>query len=229
MAASLTDPKGEVTTYSYDGQSNLTKMVYPNKTQAGYTFDNLIGLIDLANERTARHEKDNIQMEYAYNAGGVLVSAAGNDNGAVLYPAAYTQYGIAVGATDHNDQRAAFSNFGAEIDAAAPGVNVYSTWWDDTYTTASGTSAAAPFVSGLAGLLLSRDPAILPAEVEAKIKSTAEDEYDYENRLTGITYSDTTAAEYLYDGGGRRIQSLEDNKITKFLYDAFPRNSDRAV
>ena len=58
---------------------------------------------------------------------------------------------------------------------AAPGVNIYSTWWDDTYSSASGTSAAAPFVSGLAGLLLSQDPVLLPAEVEAKIKSTAED------------------------------------------------------
>ena len=222
-------------------------------------------------------------MEYAYNAGVVLVSATGNDNGGVLYPAAYTQYGIAVAATDHNDQRAAFSNFGTEIDVAAPGVNIYSTWWDDTYSSASGTSAAAPFVSGLAGLLLSQDPVLLPAEVEAKIKSTAEDvnslvhpgedvfvgagrvnayqaliqppvvppqvlaaityeydkngnqtkmtvdhngvkkvtafEYDYENRLGKITYPDTTTSEYRYDGGGRRIQSNENTKVTKYFYD----------
>jgi RHS repeat-associated protein len=222
-------------------------------------------------------------MEYAYNAGVVLVSAAGNDNGGVLYPAAYTQFGIAVAATDHNDQRASFSNYGSEVDVAAPGVNIYSTWWDDTYSSASGTSAATPFVSGLAGLLLSQDPALLPAEVEAKLKSTSEDvniatypgndvylgagrinahqaviqplippaevqatvayeydkngnqtkmtvdqngvkkvtafEYDYENRLTRITYPDTTTSEYSYDGGGRRMRGIEEAVITKYFYD----------
>jgi subtilisin family serine protease len=103
-------------------------------------------------------------MEYAHSIGVVMAVAAGNDNGAVLYPARYTEFCIAVAATDHNDQRAAFSNFGTEIDVAAPGVNVYSTWWDDAYSSASGTSAATPFVSGLAGLLLSQDPALLPDE-----------------------------------------------------------------
>ncbi|MEK6584336.1 MAG: S8 family serine peptidase, partial [Nitrospirota bacterium] len=68
----------------------------------------------------------------------------------------------------------------------------YDTWWDDTYSSASGTSAAAPFVSGLAGLLLSQDPALLPNEVEAKIKSTAED-----------VNSATAPGDDVYLGAGR--------------------------
>ena len=43
--------------------------------------------------------------------------------------------------------------------------------------------------------------------------------YDYENRLNKIIYPDTTTSEYRYDGGGRRIQSVETGTITKYLYD----------
>ncbi len=47
-------------------------------------------------------------------------------HGPVYYPAAYDNYVIAVAATDYNDVRASFSNFGAEIDVAAPGVRILS-------------------------------------------------------------------------------------------------------
>ncbi len=89
----------------------------------------------------------------AYNYGILLVAASGNDgSGSPVYPAVYPEV-IAVGATDQNDNVAYFSNRGSEL--TAPGVDILSTYPDDTYKTLSGTSMATPHVSGVAALIQS--------------------------------------------------------------------------
>lgn len=83
-----------------------------------------------------------------------VVAAAGNESGQVSYPAAYSEV-LAVSAVDSSGQFASFSNFGAEVDYAAPGVAVSSTTMDSSYATYSGTSMATPHVSGVLALALS--------------------------------------------------------------------------
>lgn len=128
--------------------------------------------------------------DVAYAAGVLLVAAAGNDGnppgkGAnVGYPAAYSSV-IAVGATDDEDSRARWSSTGAELELMAPGVNIYSTYWDDTYATLSGTSMACPHVTGTAALVFasSVDPTYDSdgdgqwdaSEVRQRLIDTAED------------------------------------------------------
>ncbi len=107
-------------------------------------------------------------FDAAYNAGKVCIAAAGNSNtSAPMYPASYDHV-ISVGATDQNDVRAGFSNYGPTIDVMAPGVDILSclAGFTNSYGNLSGTSMACPFVSGICGLMLSNNPTLTPDEIE---------------------------------------------------------------
>lgn len=118
----------------------------------------------------------------AVNHGTIFVAAAGNNgNDLGFYPAAVPQV-IAVGATDAQDRSANFSNFGRYVDVMAPGDSIYSTTPDASWGTLSGTSMAAPHVSGLVALMLARRPEFTPAEVISILRSTADE-------LTGVRFS----------------------------------------
>lgn len=132
----------------------------------------------------------------AFNAGCVVVAAAGNENTSQLaYPASYDNV-ISIAAMDFNKQRAPYSNFGSAIDLAAPGGNlavdlngdqygdgVASTIVDDSnifnlqpaYNFNHGTSMACPHVAGLCALMLAANPALTPSQVESLLKSSADD------------------------------------------------------
>jgi len=119
------------------------------------------------------------------NAGILAVCAAGNgvnnDGNAVNtdltphYPSGYVlQNIISVAAGNQSDGLAGFSNFGAvTVDLMAPGVSVLSTVSNSGYGYKSGTSMAAPFVAGVAGLMLSRQPGWFYPELKTAILNTA--------------------------------------------------------
>lgn len=95
-------------------------------------------------------------VNYANSMGSLLICAAGNSNtSAPSYPAYYSPC-VAVAATDQNDRKASFSNYGSWVDTSAPGSSIYATYYNDTYASLSGTSMAAPHAAGLAGLLFSQ-------------------------------------------------------------------------
>ena len=125
-------------------------------------------------------------VNYAYSRGCVVVGAAGNNNRDAYnhIPSAYTNC-IAVAATDHNDVKSWFSNFGTSIDVSAPGSYILSTTMS-SYGSWSGTSMACPHVSGLAALILSLEPSLTNAEVRARIRDTADNIYGQNPSYQGL-------------------------------------------
>ena len=116
----------------------------------------------------------------AGDAGILFVAAAGN-NGSdndkrAHYPSNYDLPNVvSVAALDRNDQLASFSNRGLKkVHVAAPGKDILSTWLGDAYRDASGTSMAAPQVSGVAALIVANEPNITVAKLKEKLLSSVD-------------------------------------------------------
>jgi len=108
--------------------------------------------------------------------GAVLIAAVGNagPKSPPLYPAADPNV-IAVTATDMDDKAFAQANRGTHITVAAPGVNILAAAPDGGYQMPSGTSFAAAQISGIAALLLERNPKLDAAAIRRILMATAHD------------------------------------------------------
>ena len=111
----------------------------------------------------------------AGEAGILFVAASGNSSvdtdRSPHYPSSYNLPNvISVAALDRNDALTSFSNFGAKtVHIAAPGKDILSTWLDNGFREASGTSMATPMVSGVAALVLSRNPNLSAEELKRQL------------------------------------------------------------
>ncbi len=106
--------------------------------------------------------------------GALVVAAAGNDyGGPVLQPAALPDLCVAVAATDASNRVGSFCNRGPEVDLAAPGVAIRSTYPGGGYRELNGTSVAVPHVAGAAAILVSRHPDLTPLAIQERLEATA--------------------------------------------------------
>ena len=116
-------------------------------------------------------------VSYATGKGAIVVAASGNKaDGVPNYPAAYPNV-IAVSASTREDKVADFSSFGSYVWVAAPGKDIFGTYYKDgdTYAQLSGTSASTPFVSGTIALMLSQRGTLTPKAIREILKATAVD------------------------------------------------------
>jgi YD repeat-containing protein len=194
-------------------------------------------------------------ITYAAGKGSIVVASSGNSGVDVnrTAPAGFTET-ISVGATTPTGGKAYFSNTGSTLDLTAPGWDILSLRAADTnigtaagagYTRASGTSMAAPVVSGVIALLLAQDPTLNLAGIERRLKFSAKDlgakgfdtsfgygQVDALNAVTHDYYADgklktlwlldpdaSGMVRYDYDANGKVVSATGvDGK--KYLYDA---------
>ena len=148
-------------------------------------------------------------IEYAHNKGVVIVAAAGNENrDSASYPARYARV-ISVAATDAQNEKAEFSNYGAGVDIAAPGGGNGSKIWQETIDPETnepivaglqGTSMAAPHVAGVAALIKSvgvTQPDEVLAVLQQSVRKIDTDPQNY----FGAGHLDASAAVKLAQKG----------------------------
>jgi serine protease len=161
-----------------------------------YAADKGAKVINLSLGGTSNSSTLKDAVAYAYQKGVTIVAACGNDNKPdCLYPAAYDAYVIAVGATQYDEKKAPYSNYGPRLDLVAPGGNLRLDQNQDgyadgvlqqTFSSSSrlcsfayyffqGTSMATPHVSGLAALLIAKGNATTSDAIRATLQSTADD------------------------------------------------------
>ena len=175
-------------------------------------------------------------LEDAYDAGVVLVAAVGNNDREIATPANISQV-IAVGAISKDHTLGGdpdpywyggVSNTGPELDVVAPGTAIYSTYLDNSYLNASGTSIAAPHVAGLCALILEAQSILTPAQVKDILAITSTD--------LGTTGKDNTygygevQAVKAVDAAELYFTDTDSDGLTdayeKYVYDTDPDDSD---
>ncbi len=146
-----------------------------------YAVNNGAKVINLSFSGVTNDPKFGEAIRKAHNQGVLLVAAVGNEhvfiNDEPAYPACYDEndgyWILGVAATDQSDRRADFSNYGDDcVDLSAPGEDIYGLFYgeEDYNGYWSGTSMAAPIVSGAAALLLAEYPGLTPNQIVTILK-----------------------------------------------------------
>ncbi|KAI0522122.1 peptidase S8/S53 domain-containing protein [Xylaria bambusicola] len=139
-----------------------------------------------------RNQASNDAVAALVNAGTFVAVASGNDNADAENTSPASEPSVCtVSASDENDAKASYSNYGAVVDIWAPGNDIESTSYQGGSTTASGTSAASPIVAGLGAYLLafegSRDPVALCDRIK---------ELSTQGKISGVGEGTTTALAF---------------------------------
>ena len=142
----------------------------------GWCVEKEIRVVNMSLSSSVENQTFRDMVQNARKAGITMVCAAGNrgpGSNSVGYPARYVE-SIAVAAIDQNDKIADFSSRGREVTLSAPGVDILSTWPGRKYRKSTGTSMAAPHVTGTVALLLEADPGLSPSVIMSILQASAD-------------------------------------------------------
>ncbi|WP_214835531.1 S8 family serine peptidase [Exiguobacterium sp. s36] len=159
-----------INVFEWDGaySSDVIKAIY-------YAVDNGADIINMSLGSYYYSWLNQEAIEYAHDAGVVIIAAAGNDaTDDPWYPAAY-EHVVSVASTTSWDSPSYFSNYGSTIDVSAPGSYIYSTLPYDSYGEMSGTSMASPVVAGVAALIKATAPSLTGDQIVKRLIDTADD------------------------------------------------------
>lgn len=148
-----------------------------------WAISNKMDIINLSLGAESSSEALKSAVDKAYQNGILVVASSGNSGSSatvdnVSYPARYDSV-IAVGAVDSNLTVTDFSSSGPAVEVAAPGSGILSTYLDNTYKKISGTSMAAPYVSGNLALLKQANPTSSVSELREILQNNVLDLGDF--------------------------------------------------
>lgn len=143
----------------------------------GITFaaDSGARIINLSLGGTTNSRSLQDAVNYAWGKSAVVIAAAGNNgNSIAFYPGACANV-VAVSATDANDIRPSWSNYGSYVDLSAPGAGVVTLALNNGYASWNGTSFSSPVVSGVAALVASAAPSAGNAQIVDLLLKNSDD------------------------------------------------------
>jgi thermitase len=218
-------PRVSIMAVKYYSENNSGAVNLANTVKAiNYAVDHGARIINYSGGGPEFSEEEYLAIKRAEARGVLFVAAAGNERQDTdkvenyYYPSAYRLSNIiSVAATDQDNRLLSSSNWGKKkVDVAAPGESIYSTLPGGRYGTMTGTSQATAFVSGLAALLLSKNPKLTPEELKALIMSSVDRIPALENRVaTGGRINAFAALRSLEQGAIAR--NLEERGAPSFL------------
>ncbi len=167
---------------SVSGQSKIMPIRVADSS--GYaTFSSIANAITFAADKGARVANVSLDAsgsstvanaaQYMKDRNGLVFIGAGN-SGTDPGRSDYASF-VVVSATDSNDVRTSWSNFGANVDLAAPGAGIYTTTWGSGYASVSGTSFSSPNAAAVAALVMAANSSLKAADVEKILYSTVVD------------------------------------------------------
>ncbi len=218
-------PRVSIMAVKYYSENNSGAVNLANTVKAiNYAVDHGARIINYSGGGPEFSEEEYLAIKRAESRGVLFVAAAGNERQDTdkvenyYYPSAYRLSNIiSVAATDQDNRLLSSSNWGKKkVDVAAPGEAIYSTLPGGRYGTMTGTSQATAFVSGLAALLLSKNPKLTPEELKALIMASVDRIPALENRIaTGGRINAFAALRSLEQGAIAR--NLEERGVPSFL------------
>ncbi len=186
-----------------------------------YAIDNGARIINYSGGGPEYSEEEFQAMKKAEQKGVLIVAAAGNDHHDTdiainhYYPAAYKLKGlknlITVASIDRENKLLPSSNWGLKtVDVAAPGEGILSTIPGGMHGKLTGTSQATAFVSGIAALILAKQPALTPEQVRQVIISSTDRENPLKGKLSSggkVNAHKALLAVAAYNEGSRKMAS----------------------
>lgn len=146
-----------------------------------WAVQNDLDIINLSLSSQEGSKSLKLAVDEAYKKGVHIVAASGNhlsntfsEDQEVMYPAKYESV-VAVGAIDEFNKHPKFSGSGPELEIVAPGVNIYSTFMNNTYESHTGTSMATPYVTAIYALYKEAYPNLTASDLREKINKQAKD------------------------------------------------------
>lgn len=177
-----------------------------------YAADHGAKIINCSWGGTASGSFGQVIIDYAtINKNCLVIASAGNSSlDEKNYPASYN-YVLSVAATNSSsDSKATFSTYNYAVDISTPGNSIYSTYYNNTYSSLSGTSMSAPITAGGAGLVQSKYNYTNALQIGQRLKQTSDNHYTTGPNITGAPNTGSNLQNKLGKGRMNLQRALTD-------------------